>query len=276
MPPLTLTVPPSCWQVRAALVRNKLEVKRGAVEVQGQAQGQGAAAGGSGGSGIEAAVARAEAEAEAGGGAADDGKPKDARALVREAVAAGRMVQGDLDERAMEFLVKADPGVAKLAVNEYCELSQGDGLSNISNKSSFFMGLLRERISGKKNADHEMTGASLAGGTEESWSYPKNQGLSTKEKEKEKERKAGGTADSGKGKGGKGDSGKGKGKDGGKGKGKGKSKDGYTGKGKGHGMTHGKVRVVGDGAIAKISGPNKGVMVAPKRAVDSARPSWLD
>ena len=110
----------------------------------------------------------------------------------------------------------------------------------------------------------------MAGGTEESWSYPKNQGLTTKEKEREATPSGAG------GKGGKGDSGKGKGKDGGKGKGKGKSKDGYTGKGKGHGMTHGKVRVVGDGAIAKVSGPNKGVMVAPKRAVDSARPSWLD
>ena len=38
MPPLTLTVPPSCWQGRAALVRNKLEVKRGAVEVQAQGE----------------------------------------------------------------------------------------------------------------------------------------------------------------------------------------------------------------------------------------------
>ena len=194
--------------MRAALVRNKLEVKRGAVEAQGQAQGQGAAAGRSGESDIEAAVARAEAEAAAGGGEAGDAKPKDARTLVREAVAAGRMRQGDLDERALEFLVKAEPGVAKactppapcphqartkpapcphhartvarvaecspgrpsllssrdaparplrasslappwqLAVHEFCELSQGGGLSNISNKSSFFMGLLRERISG--------------------------------------------------------------------------------------------------------------------------------
>ena len=222
--------------MRAALVRNKLEVKRGAVEAQGQAQGQVAVAGGSGGSGIEAAVARAEAEAAAAGGdEAGDAKPKDARTLVREAVAAGRMRQGDLDERALEFLVKAEPGVAKactppapcphhartvpapcphhartvpapcphhartvpapwpapecpsaapaglhcppspytalharragttlaqhllgtslappwqLAIEEFCELSQGDGLSNITNKSSFFMGLLRERISG--------------------------------------------------------------------------------------------------------------------------------
>ena len=95
-------------------MRNKLEVKRGAVEAQGQAQGQVAVAGGSGGSGIEAAVARAEAEAAAAGGdEAGDAKPKDARTLVREAVAAGRMRQGDLDERALEFLVKAEPGVAK-------------------------------------------------------------------------------------------------------------------------------------------------------------------
>ena len=94
-------------------MRNKLEVKRGAVEAQGQAQGQGAAAGRSGESDIEAAVARAEAEAAAGGGEAGDAKPKDARTLVREAVAAGRMRQGDLDERALEFLVKAEPGVAK-------------------------------------------------------------------------------------------------------------------------------------------------------------------
>ena len=36
----------------------------------------------------------------------------------------------------------------QLAVHEYCELCQGDGLSNISNRSSFFMGLLRERNSG--------------------------------------------------------------------------------------------------------------------------------
>ena len=123
---------------------------------------------------------------------------------------------------------------------------------------------------GKKNADHEMTGASLAGGTQESWSYPKNQGLTTKEKEREPMPSGAG------GKGGKGESGKGKGKDGGKGKGKGKGKAG-KGKGKGHGMTHGKPQVVGDGVRGKISGPNKGVIkVAPKRAVDSARPSWLD
>ena len=52
---------------------------------------------------------------------------------------------------------------------------------------------------------------------------------------------------------------------------------GKGGKGKGHGLTHGKPRVGGDGARGKISGPNTGVIkVAPQRAVDSARPSWLD
>jgi len=104
--------------VRAALVRNKLEVKRSAAEAQGQAQGQAAGqaagAGGSDGAGIEAAVARAEAEAAGAGGAAGDAKPKDARTLVREAVAAGRMRQGELDERALEFLAKAEPAVAQV------------------------------------------------------------------------------------------------------------------------------------------------------------------
>ena len=113
--------------------------------------------------------------------------------------------------------------------------------------------------SGKRNADHEMTGASLAGGTVENWSYPKKRGLTPDEKQR------GAKAGGGAGKGGKGERGKGKGK------GKGK---GGKGKGKGHGLTHGKPRVGGDG---KISGPNKGVIkVAPQRAVDSARPSWLD
>ena len=104
--------------MRAALVRNKLEVKRSAAGAQGQAQAQAAGAGGSDGAGIEAAVARAEAEAEAeaagAGGAAGDAKPKDARTLVREAVAAGRMRQGELDERALEFLAKAEPAVAQV------------------------------------------------------------------------------------------------------------------------------------------------------------------
>ena len=122
-PPLTRPRP-RAGQVRAALVRNKLEVKRSAAEAQGQAQaqaqgqGQAAGAGGSDGAGIEAAVARAEAEAEAeaagAGGAAGDAKPKDARTLVREAVAAGRMRQGELDERALEFLAKAEPAVAQV------------------------------------------------------------------------------------------------------------------------------------------------------------------
>ena len=114
-----LTEPcPRARQVRAALVRNKLEVKRSAAEAQGQAQAQAAGAGGSDGAGIEAAVARAEAEAAAeaagAGGAAGDAKPKDARTLVREAVAAGRMRQGELDERALEFLAKAEPAVAQV------------------------------------------------------------------------------------------------------------------------------------------------------------------
>ena len=109
---------------------------------------------------------------------------------------------------------------------------------------------------GKRNADHEMTGASLAGGTVENWSYPKKRDLTADEKQR------GAKAGGGAGKGGKGERGKGKGK----------------GKGKGHGLTHGKPRVGGgDGARGKISGPNKGVIkVAPQRAVDSARPSWLD
>ena len=116
-PPLTRPRP-RAGQVRAALVRNKLEVKRSAAEAQGQAQAQAAGAGGSDGAGIEAAVARAEAEAAAeaagAGGAAGDAKPKDARTLVREAVAAGRMRQGELDERALEFLAKAEPAVAQV------------------------------------------------------------------------------------------------------------------------------------------------------------------
>ena len=101
-------------------MRNKLELKRSAAEAQaqGQAQGQAAGASGSDGAGIEAAVARAEAEAAAeaagAGGAAGDAKPKDARTLVREAVAAGRMRQGELDERALEFLAKAEPAVAQV------------------------------------------------------------------------------------------------------------------------------------------------------------------
>ena len=95
-------------------MRNKLEVKRSAAEAQGQAQAQAAGAGGSDGAGIEAAVARAEAEAAGAGGAAGDAKPKDARTLVREAVAAGRMRQGELDERALEFLAKAEPAVAQV------------------------------------------------------------------------------------------------------------------------------------------------------------------
>ena len=115
--------------------------------------------------------------------------------------------------------------------------------------------------SGKRNADHEMTGASLAGGTVENWSYPKKRGPTPDEQQR------GDQAGGGVGKGGKGE----------RGKGKGKSKGKDKGKGKGHGMTHGKPRVGGDGARGKISGPNKGVIkVAPQRAVDSARPSWLD
>ena len=137
------------WQVRAALVRNKLETKRGAVEpkqlpqqVPGVAPGGSSTAAAIETAQVEAAVAHvevtaAEVEAEAGRGkgrerthgdaghggeaeaaGAEAASTNDARTLVREAVAAGHMQQGDLDERAMEYLlkavVKAGPQVAKV------------------------------------------------------------------------------------------------------------------------------------------------------------------
>ena len=114
---------------------------------------------------------------------------------------------------------------------------------------------LRPAALGKNNADHDLTGAALSGGTEEGFRFPKAK----------KEDKVSGTA----GKGSKG-SGKGSGK-GGKGKGKdGKDSKGGKGKGKGDGS-----KETGDGGRVKISGPNKGV-VKVVRGVDSARPSWLE
>ena len=63
-------------------------------------------------------------------------------------------------------------------MHEYCELSQGDGLSNISNRSSFFMGLLRERISGAHAAPEPGLGAEpgRSEGSGRSWGWGRRVG----------------------------------------------------------------------------------------------------
>ena len=76
---------------------------------------------------------------------------KAVRKLVADAVRDGRVMAGDVDERAMEYLCAIPLDVARRAIAEFAALNAADGLAGVANRSSFFMGLVRQRQLGNTN-----------------------------------------------------------------------------------------------------------------------------
>jgi RNA recognition motif-containing protein len=87
----------------------------------------------------------------------------DARKIMMQAVAAELaskstgLLKSDINEQAMSFLVKVPLDVAQLALRDFGALD----LRKVKCRSSFFMGILKQRLAGKKQNDFS-TGPSAA------------------------------------------------------------------------------------------------------------------
>lgn len=68
-------------------------------------------------------------------------------ALVAQAVAAGKLQQSDIDERAVDFLCSVPEDIASTAIAEFGSLD----LAPVKNRGAFFMGLLKRRLRGDTN-----------------------------------------------------------------------------------------------------------------------------
>ncbi|KAL1507654.1 hypothetical protein AB1Y20_007271 [Prymnesium parvum] len=86
--------------------------------------------------------------AEEGGRGGGGGKAA-VRKMVRQAMEEGRLLQEDVDERAFEFLCNVPADVARRAISEFAQIAAADGLAGVKNRSSFFMGVLRQRQRGE-------------------------------------------------------------------------------------------------------------------------------
>ncbi|CAM9773282.1 unnamed protein product [Chrysoparadoxa australica] len=64
--------------------------------------------------------------------------------LLDDAVAAGKLEAADIDVRARSYLNTVPVQVAQEAIQDFCEVDK----SELKNRSSFFMGLLKRRVAG--------------------------------------------------------------------------------------------------------------------------------
>ena len=80
-------------------------------------------------------------------------KENEIKALVTEAVAKARMRQDDCDEQVLNYLKVLPMEVVKQSIADFCELDANEGLDNVKNRSSFFMGLIKQRDAGFVNED---------------------------------------------------------------------------------------------------------------------------
>ena len=95
-----------------------------------------------------AAAAHGSSGAPPATGDAEEPGGSDAARWVEEAVAAGRLKATDIDERALQFLQRVPASVGRGALAEFATLDP-----QVSNRSSFFMGLLKQRQAGKSSSD---------------------------------------------------------------------------------------------------------------------------
>lgn len=85
-------------------------------------------------------------------------KENEIKALVAAAVAKsttskGGMQESDCDEQVFNYLKVLPMEVVKQSIVDFCELDANDGLDNVKNRSSFFMGLIKQRDAGFINDD---------------------------------------------------------------------------------------------------------------------------
>ena len=80
-------------------------------------------------------------------------KENEIKALVTEAVAKSRMRQDDCDAQVLNYLKVLPMEVVKQSIADFCELDANEGLDNVKNRSSFFMGLIKQRDAGFVNED---------------------------------------------------------------------------------------------------------------------------
>ena len=63
------------------------------------------------------------------------------------------MKAGDCDEQVLNYLKVLPMEVVKQSITDFCELDKNEGLDNVTNRSSFFMGLIKQRDAGFVNED---------------------------------------------------------------------------------------------------------------------------
>ena len=80
-------------------------------------------------------------------------KENEIKALVAAAVAKSEMQDGDCDEQVFNYLKVLPMEVVKQSIVDFCELDANEGLDNVKNRSSFFMGLIKQRDAGFVNED---------------------------------------------------------------------------------------------------------------------------
>lgn len=80
-------------------------------------------------------------------------KENEIKALVTAAVAKSGMKEEDCDEQVLNYLKVLPMEVVKQSIADFCELDANEGLDNVKNRSSFFMGLIKQRDAGFVNED---------------------------------------------------------------------------------------------------------------------------
>ena len=80
-------------------------------------------------------------------------KENQVKQLVADAVSAGKMQETDCDEMVLNYLKVLPMPVVTQSINDFSELDANEGLDNVTNRSSFFMGLIKQRDAGFINED---------------------------------------------------------------------------------------------------------------------------
>ena len=80
-------------------------------------------------------------------------KENQVKELVAAAVATGKMKESDCDEMVLNYLKVLPMEVVTTSIKDFSELDANEGLDNVTNRSSFFMGLIKQRDAGFINED---------------------------------------------------------------------------------------------------------------------------